>query len=176
MKAQKITGKEISKATGISESAISKFLTGKQEPKFTHILKIAEALNLPPEVFMAVINSPAETNEPFINEFYLIRDVYNDKYSNMIITVMYAFKDFVMNAQDVVDDEALYITIILEGGTDSKLGSLRKGDYRIVKGTTIKNVEVTISKNTKAISFIIYDKQKSIPENWSQLIFDNLKP
>ena len=176
MQAQKISNKELSKATSICESTISKFLSESQEPKFSQIMKIATALNLPPEVFMAVVNTNLDLESSFINEYYMINNIYSDKYSNMVTTVLYAFKEFVMDAKNIVDEDALYIMIILEGGTSSELGILRKGDYRVYKGSAIKNMKATIFKNTRTITFIIYDEGKSIPENWSQLIFEQLKP
>lgn len=176
MKAQKISGKEISLATGISESTISKFLSGNQEPKYSQIIKIARALNLPPEIFMSIVSSEFTSNSPIINEFYMIRSIYNEKYSNMVINTLHTFKEFSIDFSDIIDNEALYIAIIREGGVDSEVGKLRKGDYRLVRGKTIQNKKATVLKNTRAISFIIYDKGKSIPENWPHLIFDQLKP
>ena len=176
MKAQKISGKEISLATGISESTISKFLSGNQEPKFNQIIKIAKAVNLPPEIFMSVVSSNFESHSPIINEFYMIRSIYNAKYSNMIVTTLHTFKDFVIDFSNFIDDEALYIALIREGGAESELGSLKKGDYRVARGATIKNKKATILKNTRAITFIIYDKGKVVPGKWPHLVFDQLQP
>ena len=172
MKAQKISGKEISLETGISESTISKFLSGNQEPKYSQIIKIAQALNFSPEVFMSVINPQFETRPPIINEYFMLRDIYNEKYSNLIITTFHAFKDFQVKFEDIIDEEALYISVILEGGMDSDYGNFRKGDYHVNRGNDIKKIKATILKNTKTISFIITEKDKSIPENSSQLILN----
>ncbi|MCG6915794.1 helix-turn-helix domain-containing protein [bacterium BMS3Abin03] len=172
MRAQKISGKEISIATGISESTISKFLSGNQEPKYSQIIKIAQALNFSPEVFMSLLNPQFNTHPPLINEYFMLRETYNEKYSNLVITTFHAFKDFEVKFDDIVDPEALYISIILEGSVESKFGTFRKGDYHVNRGDEIKNIKATIFKNTKTITFVITDKGKSIPENSSQLILN----
>lgn len=175
MRAQKISGKEISLATGISESTISKFLSGSQEPKYSQIINIAQALNCAPEAFMSLINPQFNMRAPVINEYFMLRETYNERYSNLVITTFHAFKDFEVKFDDIVDPEALYISIILEGGVESKFGTFQKGDYHVNRGDEIKKLKATIFKNTKTITFIITDKGKSIPENSSQLIL-NFKP
>lgn len=172
MKEQKVSGKEISLETGICESTISKFLSGNQEPKYSQIIKIAQALKLSPEVFMSVINPQFETRPPIINEYFMLRDIYNEKYSNLIINTFHAFKDFQVKFEDVVDEEAVYISVILEGGIDSDFGNFRKGDYQVNRGNEIKNLKATVLKNTKTITFIITEKEKSVPENTAQLILN----
>ena len=172
LKAQKISGKEISLETGISESTISKFLSGNQEPKYSQIIKIAQALHLSPEVFMSPINSQFETRPPIINEYFMLRDIYNDKYSNLIITTFHAFKDFEVKFSDIVDPEAFYISVILEGSIKSEYGNFQKGDYHVNRGEEIINMKASVLKHTKTITFIITDKGKSIPENPSQLILN----
>ena len=175
MKSLKISGKELSLATEISESTISKFLSGNREPKYSQMIKLAEAFNFPPEMFMAAVSTKFESHFPIINEFYMVRDIYNEKYSNLIITTFHAFKDFVLDIEDVLDKDALYISLILEGKIENEIETLKKGDYRVNRGSTMKNTKATISKDTRIITLVISDKVDNLPENWSEIIFKNLK-
>ena len=81
MQAQKLSGKELSRMSGISQSTISKFLSGDQEPGYSQIVSIAEAIQLPPDVFMSVVNPQLTPESPMINEFCMVREIYNDAYS-----------------------------------------------------------------------------------------------
>ncbi|GJQ64365.1 MAG: hypothetical protein SCALA702_34180 [Melioribacteraceae bacterium] len=47
----RISQKELAYTAGISESEISKYLSGIKEPKYTQLLKISQALNLPVSQF-----------------------------------------------------------------------------------------------------------------------------
>ncbi len=172
MQAQKISGKELSFSSGISQSTISKFISSNQEPKFSQIIAIANALNIPPEAFMSVVNSKLVVNPPFINEFCMIREIYNPEGSRLHITTLYAFKEFTMIAP-VVNDEALYVLVILEGGTDSKLGSLGAGDFRVIRGIDYRGLKVTVHKGTKINVFVMYESIGNTIENGSKILFES---
>lgn len=176
MKDRKISGKEISLATGISESTISKFLSGNQEPRYSQIINLANALHLSPDVFMSLTSTKFETNSTIINEYYMVRTIFNDKYSNLLITTFHAFKDFILDIEDVLDKDALYISIILDGKIDTGDEIFQKGDHQVYRGSTLTNRKAAILKDTKSITFVISDNGDAIPDNWSELIFKHLKP
>jgi len=175
MQAQNISGKELSRSTGISQSTISKFLSGNQEPRYSQIIQIARAVNLPPDVFISVSSPQFEITPPMINECCLIREIFRDASSSLHITTLHSFKEFTLDLSDMVYDEAIYVTVMLEGGTDSKLGRLRAGDYRIIKGVEYKGVEMTVHKGTKTINYGMYDSTEDITKSWSRLFFKGLK-
>lgn len=64
----------------------------------------------------------------------------------MMITILCAFKEFVTHVEDIIDEDALYITLILEGSTDSDHGILRKGDFHVYRGVTFKYKKATYLK------------------------------
>jgi len=175
MQAQNISGKELSRSTGISQSTISKFLSGNQEPKYSQIIQLAKAVNLPPGVFISVISSQYDSAPPMINECCMIRELYRDTASNLHITTLHSFKEFTMDLSDMVYDEAIYVTVMLEGETNSKLGRLRAGDYRIIKGAEYKGVEMTVHKGTKSIAYIMHDSTEDITRSWSRIFFKGLE-
>ena len=175
MKAQKISGKEISLATEICESTISKFLSGNQEPKYSQIIQLAKAVHLPPDVFMSVISSEYDTAPPIINECCMIREIYRDASSNLHIVTLHSFKEFTMDLTDWIYDEAIYVSVILKGGTDSELVSLRAGEYRIIKGCDYKGVKMTVLNETIGIGYIIQDSPEDITKGLSRVIFEGLK-
>lgn len=174
MHAQKISGKELSLSTGISQSTISKFLSDSQEPKFSQIIAVAKALHIPPDVFMSVINPALGVNPPFINEYCMIREIYNDVGSHLHITSLYAFKEFTMEIP-VINDEALYVVAVLEGRTDSKLGPLCAGDFRVIKGIDYRELKVTVCKGTKNIVFILHESLGDTIKSWSKIFFESME-
>src|SRR3990172_8105422 len=174
MQAQRLTGKELSRMSGIAPSTISKFLSGDQEPGYSQIVSIAEAIQLPPDVFMSVVNPQLTPESPMINEFCMVREIYNDAYSHVHITYFYAFKKFTIEIP-VVNDEALYVVVILEGGTDSKLGPLRAGDFRVIKGIDYKGVKVTVHKGTKNIVLIMHESVGDTFRSWSKTFFESIE-
>ena len=172
--AQKISGKELSLSTGISQSTISKFLSGSQEPKFSQIITIAKALNIPPDVFMSAVSGTSSVYSPFINEYCLIRELFDDENSHLHLSELFVFKKFSM-VLPVVHDKANYVMIILEGGTDSELGLLRAGDFRVAKGIDYKGVKVTLRKSTKAIALIVHESLRDMTNSWSRTFFQSLE-
>ena len=172
--AQKILGKELSLSTGISQSTISKFLSGSQEPKFSQIIAIAEALHISPDVFMSDLGVTNSVNSTFINEYCLIRELFEDENSHMHVCELFVFKKFSM-VLPVVHDKANYIVIILQGGTDSNLGLLRAGDFRVAKGIDYKGVKVTLRKSTKAIALIMHESLRDMANSWSRTFFQSLE-
>ena len=175
MQAQKISGKELSRSTGISESTISKFLSGNQEPRYSQIIQLAKAVNLPPGVFISVISSQYDTTPPMINECCLLREIYKDAASSLRITTLHSFKEFTLDLSDGIYDEAIYVSVILKGGTDSKLGSLRAGDYQIVKGTEYKGMKATVLKDTMLISYKMFALPEDTTKSWFAFHFDGLE-
>lgn len=174
MKAQNISGKELSQSTGICESTISKFLCGKQEPKYSQIIKIAEGINLTPTTFMSVISPQFEIIPPMINEYCLIQEIFKDESSGLQIIVFQSFKKFIADISNMINDKSIYISFILEGKIDSKLGTLRAGDYRILKGVEYKGVNTTVHKGTKCIVYSIYDTTEDPTKRWSSIFFNSL--
>ena len=171
MQAQKLSGKELSRITGISQSTISKFLSSDQEPRYSQIMLIANAVHIPPDVFMSDVNQQLETKSPMINEFCMVREIYNDANPHLHITNLFAFKEFTMEIP-VIDDEALYVVVVQEGGTDSKLGPLRAGDYRVIKGIDYKGLKVTVHKGTMIIVFIMHESLGDLVKSWSRTFFE----
>lgn len=51
MMAAEISQTKLSRLTGINKSSICEYLSGSYEPKQQNVLKIAAALNIPPEYF-----------------------------------------------------------------------------------------------------------------------------
>jgi len=172
--AQKISGKELSRITGISQSTISKFLSSDQEPKYSQIISISRAVQLPADLFMSSINPHPRINSPMINEYCMIRELYNDVGSHLHITTLYAFKDFTMNIP-VVNNEALYIIVVIEGKTKSKLGPLNAGNFRISKGSDYKDLKVTIHKGTKTFIYIMHESLGDLVKSWSITFFESVE-
>jgi len=171
LQAQKIPGKELSQLTGISQSTISKFLSGDQEPRYSQMISIAKAVQLPPDVFMSDIDSQIATEPPMINEFCMVREIYNDEHFHLHITSLYAFNEFTMEIP-VVNDEDLYVVVVTEGKTVSKLGLLRAGDFRVTKGIDYKGLNVTMNKGTKIILFIMHESFDDNIKSLSRTFFD----
>ncbi|MCH7724701.1 MAG: helix-turn-helix transcriptional regulator, partial [Bacteroidetes bacterium] len=169
-----ISVKELSLSTGISQSTISKFLSGNQEPKFSQIIAVAKALHIPPDVFMSFVNPALGANPPFINEYCMIRELYNNAGAHLHITSFYAFKEFTIEVP-VINDEALYVVAVLEGRTDSKLGPLCAGDVRVIKGIDYKGVKVTVHKGTKNIVFILHESLGDTIKSWSKIFFESIE-
>jgi len=175
MKAQNISGKELARSTGISQSTISKFLSGNQEPRYSQIIQLAKAVHLPPGAFLSVISSQYDAAPPMINECCMIRETYRDASSNLHITTLHSFKEFTLDLSDGIYDEAIYVSVILKGGSDSKLGSLRAGDYQIVKGTEYKGLKVAVLKDTMLISYKMLALPEDTTKSWLRLHFEGLK-
>lgn len=173
MHAQKISGKELSLSTGISQSTLSKFLSGSQEPRFSQVLAIAKALHIPPDLFMSTVSSIPKVHQPFINENCLIRELYSDDNSHLHLSSLIAFKTFTMEVP-VINDEDIFIVVMLEGRTDSKLGPLHAGDFRIAKGKDYRGVEVTFQKGTKSIAVIMHHTPGEPVSNWSEIFYEFL--
>lgn len=171
LQAQKISGKELSRITGISQSTISKFLSGDQEPKYSQIISISRAVQLPADVFMSSTNPHPRINSPMINKYCMIRELYNDVGAHLLITSLYAFKEFTIEIP-VVNDEAIYIVVVIEGKTDSKLGPLHAGDFRVIKGIDYKGLKVTVDKGTKNIVFILHESLGDTIKSWSRIFFE----
>ncbi len=102
----------------------------------------------------------------------MIREIYNPEGSRIHITTLYAFKEFTM-VTPVVNDEALYVLVILEGGTDSKLGSLGAGDFRVIRGIDYRGLKVTVHKGTKINVFVMYESIGNTIENGSKILFES---
>ena len=173
MQAQKISGKELSQITGISQSTISKFLSGDQEPRYSQIISIAEAFQIPPDILMLKSNHHPSINPPFINEHCMVREIYNDIDSHLHITNLYAFKEFTIE-MPAIDDKALFIVVVLEGSTDSNLGKIHAGDFRIIKGTEYNGYKVTVHKGTKSILYIMHETAEEFIKNWSKMFFEHI--
>lgn len=171
LQVQKISGKELSQLTGIPQSTVSKFLSGDQEPRYSQIISISEAIQLPADAFMITTDLQPSINEPMINEYCMVRELFNDKRSHLHITSFYAFKEFTMEVP-VINDEALYIVVVLEGGTNSKLSPLNADDFRIIKGIEYRGVKVTFQKGTKVILFIMHESLASLTKSLSETFFD----
>ena len=169
LQAQKITGKELSQITGISQSTISKFLSGDQEPKYSQIMLIAKAIQLPPDVFISFYSPYLTTEPPMINEFCMIREIFSDLKLN--ITNLYAFKEFILEVP-AIDDEAIFIVVILDGKTNSKFGPLNAGDFRIIKGNEYKGVKVSVYKGTMINVFIMHESSGDTIRSWSRNFFE----
>ena len=52
MKSKNITQKELSKASGIAESSLSRYLHSEQRPRFDIVVNIAKALNFESQYFL----------------------------------------------------------------------------------------------------------------------------
>lgn len=173
MQAQKISGKELSFITEISQSTISKFLSGDQEPKFSQIIAIAEAIQVSPDILMLKSNPHPIINPPMINEYCMVREIYNDVNSYLHITNLYAFKEFTTD-MPAVDDEAIIIAVVIEGRTDSELGTLHSGDFRIIRGIDYTGYKITIHKGTKIIVYIMHNSSEIYIKNWSKVFFKHV--
>ena len=171
--AQKISGKELSLSTGISQSTISKFLSNHQEPKYSQIIAIAKVLHIPPDIFMSVVNPAHEVNQPFINENCMIRELFSDENSHLHISTLYAFKQFIMEIP-VINDEDIFVVVILEGGTESKLGTLCTGDFRVAKGIEYRGLKVTVRKGTKSIALVMHESINEPVTSWSKIFYEFL--
>lgn len=169
LQAQKISGKELSQITGISQSTISKFLSGDQEPKYSQIISIAKAIQLPPDVFISFYSPYLTADPPMINEFCMIREIFSDYKLN--ITNIYAFKEFTLEIP-VIDDKALFIVVILEGRTNSKFGPLNAGDFRIIKGNEYQGAKVSVYKGTMINVFIMHESLVDTIRSWSRNFFE----
>jgi transcriptional regulator with XRE-family HTH domain len=165
LQAQKISGKELSQITQISQSTISKFLSGDQEPRYSQIISIAKAVQLPPDVFISFYDSQLTPKSPLINELCMIREIFNNH--NLTITSLFAFKDFTMEIP-MIHDEALFVVVVLEGETDSKLGQLQAGDFRIIKGIDYKGLKVSVHKGTMFIVFIMHESLGDTIRSWTR--------
>lgn len=64
MTAAGINQTKLSRITGINKSSICEYLSGSYEPKQKNVLKIAAALNVPPEHFWGMKMAAAEKKEP----------------------------------------------------------------------------------------------------------------
>jgi hypothetical protein len=73
---------------------------------------------------------------------------------------------------DGIYDEAIYISVILNGGTKSKLGSHYAGEFRIVKGTEYKGVCITVLKDTIAIVCTLNDTKHDLTNCESRFNFE----
>ena len=123
---------------------------------------------------MSDVNSHLATEPPMINEFCMVREIYNDEHSHLHITSLYAFKEFTMEIP-VVNDEAIYVVAVLEGGADSKLGPLRAGDFRVVKGIDYKGLKITVQKGTKNIVIIMHESFGDTIKSWSKNFFESVE-
>ena len=52
MKEKEMSQKQLAKASGITEAAISKFISGEGEPRITFLKRIADALDVPADEFL----------------------------------------------------------------------------------------------------------------------------
>lgn len=52
MKEKEMSQKQLAKASGITEAAISKYISGEREPRITFLKRIADALDVPADEFL----------------------------------------------------------------------------------------------------------------------------
>ena len=52
MKEKEMSQKQLATASGITEAAISKYISGKREPRITFLKRIADALDVPADEFL----------------------------------------------------------------------------------------------------------------------------
>ncbi|MEE0817711.1 MAG: DUF3310 domain-containing protein [Coprococcus catus] len=52
MKEKEMSQKQLAKASGVTEAAISKYISGEREPRITFLKRIADALDVPADEFL----------------------------------------------------------------------------------------------------------------------------
>jgi len=62
--ARGLTMDQLAERTGISQSQLSRFESGKREPRVADLMKIAEALDVPPESLLPVKPHPGREEQP----------------------------------------------------------------------------------------------------------------
>lgn len=89
LKVNNMTQKDLSDATGITESAISRYVKGDRLPRGVNLIKLAQALKTTPE---SIINE--ETNDVEIIKSLIARNAGNltDNEKIEIITLLTALK------------------------------------------------------------------------------------
>ncbi|MDQ0202427.1 transcriptional repressor LexA [Pectinatus haikarae] len=77
MDATEISQTKLSRITGINKSSICEYLSGSYEPKQKNVLKIAAALNIPPEYFwgMKIVSSEKKGNTASVKKVPLIGSI-----------------------------------------------------------------------------------------------------
>jgi transcriptional regulator with XRE-family HTH domain len=145
---KKISNKWLALDTGISESTISKFLSGEQEPKFSVVLRILKSLEIPPSVFFEqAIMRPVDFN-PIINEFGMVRPLFYDVNTNMAALSVFAFKDCQFNGiAEVVSSDPLYV-LYIKSGRITRQRIFNAGDFLIVDKNTNVSPAVLMDEGT----------------------------
>ncbi|MGD8307559.1 MAG: hypothetical protein PVF17_12960 [Ignavibacteria bacterium] len=122
---------------------------------------------------MLTSNPHPSINPPMINEYCMVRELYNDLGAHLHITSIYAFKEFTIEIP-VIDNDALFVVAMIEGRSHSKLGPLCAGEFRVVKGIDHRGVKVTVHKGSKAILYIMDKLSDDFLKNWSRMFFENV--
>ena len=125
---RKISQSTLASTTGYDKSLISKFISGDQEPKYTHFEQIADALGMLPGDFFNA-KEYHQHFHPIILPYCVVRPLFEDITGKCFLYNIMAFEDFLLpNIQDTVPPDAVQIVYIRDG-------EMIYGDKKLVSGT-----------------------------------------